>query len=73
MQFAGWTILEAVLAFVAIAMTALILLQGSKSEGLEAFRGTKAELIEGVSNPLRKYTAYFAAIFFVLAIILAGK
>jgi protein translocase SecG subunit len=71
--FAGWTVLQFVLAFVAIGMTALILLQGGKGEGLEALRGTKAEFIEGVTNPLRKYTAYFAAIFFVLVIILAGK
>jgi len=73
MEFAGWTVLQIVLAIVCISMTALILLQGGKGDGLESLRGTKAELIDGVTNPLRKYTAYFAAAFFVLVIILAGK
>jgi len=57
---------------VALLMTFLILLQEGKGGGLAALGGTKAAGVEGVTNPIRRATGYLAAMFFVLAIVLAA-
>ena len=73
MEFIDLTaVLNVFLGIVAVMMTFFILIQRG-SDGLESFRGTKAELIQGISDPLKKSTAYLAAAFFVLVIVLAGK
>ena len=64
------TILTYLFVSVAVLMTFLILLQEGKGGGLAALGGTKAAGVEGVTNPVRRFTAYLAAIFFVLAVIL---
>ncbi len=51
-------------------MTFLILLQEGKGGGLAGLGGTKAAGVEGVTNPIRRATAYMAALFFLLAIVL---
>jgi len=54
---------------VAIQMTFLILLQ-SPNAVLATFSGTKAEALEGVSNPISRAIAWLSAIFFGLGIFL---
>ena len=63
-------ILTSILCFVAMMMTVLILMQDGKGGGLAALGGTKADGIDGVTNPIRRATAFLAGIFFVLAIVL---
>lgn len=64
------SILSALFVLIGVLMTFFILLQEGKGGGLTALGGTKAAGVEGVTNPIRRATAYLAAIFFVLAIIL---
>jgi preprotein translocase subunit SecG len=64
------TVLIVFLLVVAVIMTFFILLQEGKGGGLAALVGTKAAGVEGVTNPIRRATAYLAAMFFFLAIIL---
>src|SRR5436189_179775 len=45
----------------------LILLQEGKSGDLITLDGTSADGIHGVTNPIRRATAWMAAIFFILA------
>ena len=68
----GWvdTILTGLFVFVGMIMTFFILLQEGKGGGLAALGGTKAAGVEGVTNPIRRATAYLAGLFFILAIIL---
>ncbi len=63
-------LLTGVLVVVGILMTFLIMLQEGKGGGLTALGGTKAAGIEGVTNPIRRATAFMAILFFVLAIAL---
>jgi len=69
----GWvdTILTGLLILVGFVMTFFILLQEGKGGGLAALGGTKAAGVEGVTNPIRRATAYMAGLFFFLAIVLA--
>jgi len=60
----GLTVLTGVL------MTFLILLQEGKGGGLAALGGTKAAGVEGVTNPVRRATAYLAVMFFILLVTL---
>lgn len=53
-----------------VLMTFLILLQEGKGGGLAALGGTKAAGVEGVTNPVRRATAYLAVIFFVMLVTL---
>jgi len=55
---------------VGVLMTILILLQEGKGGGLAGLGGTKAAGVEGVSNPVRRATAYMAGLWFLLAIVL---
>lgn len=64
------TILTGLFITVALLMILLILIQEGKGGGLAALGGTKAAGVEGVTNPVRKATAYLAGIFFFLAILL---
>ena len=64
-------VLTGVLVLVGAFMTFLIMLQEGKGGGLTALGGTKAAGIEGVTNPIRRATAYMAGLFFLLAIALA--
>src|SRR5437868_14176151 len=64
------TILTVILVVLGGLMTFLIMLQEGKGGGLAALGGTKAAGIEGVTNPIRRATAYMAGLFFVLAVIL---
>jgi len=68
----GWvdTILTWLFVFIGMIMTFFILLQEGKGGGLAALGGTKAAGVEGVTNPIRRATAYLAGLFFILAIIL---
>ena len=66
------TNLTAIIVIVGVFMTFLILLQDGKGGCLASMRGTKAAGIEGVTNPIRRATGYMAAIFFVLAVVLAA-
>ena len=68
----GWvdTILTGLFVFIGMIMTFFILLQEGKGGGLAALGGTKAAGVEGVTNPIRRATAYLAGLFFILAIIL---
>jgi protein translocase SecG subunit len=65
------TVLTVLAVLTGVLMTFLILLQEGKGGGLAALGGTKAAGVEGVTNPIRRATAYLAAIFFVLLISLA--
>jgi len=51
-------------------MTFLILLQEGKGGGLAALGGTKAAGVEGVTNPVRRATAYLAVVFFIMLVAL---
>ena len=64
------TILTFFFILVGVIMTFFILLQEGKGGGLAALGGTKAAGVEGVTNPIRRATAYLAGLFFALAIIL---
>ena len=64
------TILTVILAAISVLMVFLIMLQEGKGGGLAALGGTKAAAIEGVTNPIRRATAYMAIIFFLLAVTL---
>lgn len=68
----GWidTILTGMFVLIGMIMTFFILLQEGKGGGLAALGGTKAAGVEGVTNPIRRATAYLAGLFFILAIIL---
>src|SRR5436190_7182259 len=68
----GWVdiILTGLFVFVGMIMTFFILLQEGKGGGLAALGGTKAAGIEGVTNPIRRATAWMAGLFFVLACVL---
>jgi protein translocase SecG subunit len=68
----GWAdvILTSMVVLVAILMTFFILLQEGKGGGLTALGGTKAAGVEGVTNPIRRATAWLAGIMFVLLIVL---
>lgn len=63
-------ILKGALLFVSVIMTFFILLQEGKGGGLAALGGTKGASVEGVTNPIRRATAYLAIIFFIIAIML---
>ena len=69
------TLMTVILLIVAGLMVFLIMLQEGKSGGLAALGGTSASATMGVSNPLRRGTAYLAVILFVLSVIIniAGK
>src|SRR5437762_902609 len=67
------TVLTVVLVVLGGLMTFLIMLQEGKGGGLAALGGTKAAGIEGVTNPIRRATAYLAGIFFLLAIVLGVR
>ena len=64
------TILTVILAAISVLMVFLIMLQEGKGGGMAALGGTKAAAIEGVTNPIRRATAYMAIIFFLLAVTL---
>ena len=64
------TMLRWLFLLIAVTMTFFILLQEGKGGGLAALGGTKAAGVEGVTNPIRRFTVYLAGIFFSLAIIL---
>jgi protein translocase SecG subunit len=64
------TILMGLFVAVAVLMTFLILLQEGKGGVLAALGGTKAAGVEGVTNPIRRATAWLAGIFFLVAVIL---
>lgn len=68
----GWIkgILLVLVVGCGVLMTFLIMLQEGKGGGLAALGGTKAAGVEGVTNPIRRATAYLAALFFILAIAL---
>ncbi len=65
-----FSILKIALLIIAVIMTFFILLQEGKGGGLSALGGTKAAGVEGVTNPIRRATAYLAFLFFLLAIVL---
>ena len=69
------TLMTVILLIVAGLMVFLIMLQEGKSGGLAALGGTSASATMGVSNPLRRGTAYLAIILFILSVIIniAGK
>jgi protein translocase SecG subunit len=62
--------LTGLFVLVGVIMTFFILLQEGKGGGLAALGGTKAAGVEGVTNPIRRATAYLAVLFFALAVIL---
>lgn len=64
-------VLTAILVIIGGFMTFLIMLQEGKGGGLASLGGTKAAGIEGVTNPIRRATAYMAILFFLLAVTLA--
>jgi protein translocase SecG subunit len=64
------TVLTVILVILGGLMTFLIMLQERKGGGLAALGGTKAAGIEGVTNPIRRATAYMAGLFFILACVL---
>ena len=64
------TLLTVLFILIAVVMTFFILLQEGKGGGLAGLGGTKAAGVEGVTNPIRRATAWLAGIFFLLAIIL---
>lgn len=63
-------VVKGIFVVVALLMTFFILLQEGKGGGLTGLGGTKAAGVEGVTNPIRRFTGYLAGIFFVLAIVL---
>lgn len=63
-------LLKGTLLVAAVLMTFFILLQEGKGGGLAALGGTKGAAVEGVTNPIRRATAYLAVIFFLCAICL---
>src|SRR5579862_9848549 len=64
------SILQWMFLIVAVLMIFFILLQEGKGGGLAALGGTKAAGVEGVTNPIRRFTGYLAGIFFLIAIVL---
>lgn len=64
------TVLTVLVVLTGVLMTFLILLQEGKGGGLAALGGTKAAGVEGVTNPVRRATAYMAVIFFILLVAL---
>ncbi|MFH0938498.1 MAG: preprotein translocase subunit SecG [Planctomycetota bacterium] len=69
MDWVKW-LLTGLFVVIAVLMTFLILLQEGKGGGLAALGGTKAAGVEGVTNPIRRATAWLAGIFFFIAILL---
>lgn len=69
MEYLGMVV-KFIFVVVALLMTFFILLQEGKGGGLTGLGGTKAAGVEGVTNPIRRFTGYLAGIFFVLAIVL---
>ncbi|MCZ7649375.1 MAG: preprotein translocase subunit SecG [Planctomycetota bacterium] len=63
-------ILNAAFILTGLLMTFLILLQEGKGGGLAGLGGTKAAGVEGVTNPIRRATAWLSAVWFLLAIML---
>lgn len=63
-------VVKGIFVVVALLMTFFILLQEGKGGGLTGLGGTKAAGVEGVTNPIRRFTGYLAGIFFILAIVL---
>ena len=63
-------IIKGVFLVGAVLMIFLILLQEGKGGGLAALGGTRAAGVEGVTNPIRRATAYLAVVFFFLAIMI---
>lgn len=63
-------ILKGTMLFVAVIMTFFILLQEGKGGGLAALGGTTGAQIEGVTNPIRRATAYLAIIFLTLTVLI---
>ena len=70
MESIVFSILKYALLVIAVIMTFFILLQEGKGGGLSALGGTKGASVEGVTNPIRRATAYLAFLFFLLAIVL---
>lgn len=68
----GWVIsvLTGLTVLTGVLMTFLILLQEGKGGGLAALGGTKAAGVEGVTNPVRRATAYLAVVFFIMLVTL---
>jgi len=64
------SVLTVLTVITGVLMTFLILLQEGKGGGLAALGGTKAAGVEGVTNPVRRATAYLAVIFFVMLVTL---
>lgn len=64
------SVLTGLAVLTGVLMTFLILLQEGKGGGLAALGGTKAAGVEGVTNPVRRATAYLAVIFFVMLVAL---
>jgi len=63
-------ILNWMFLIIAVLMIFFILLQEGKGGGLAPLGGTKAAGVVGVTNPIRRFTGYLAAIFFLIAIVL---
>jgi preprotein translocase subunit SecG len=61
-------ILTILFVVISAAMLFFILLQEGKGGGLSALSGTRAAGVEGVTNPIRRFTAILTVIFFVLAV-----
>ena len=64
------SVLTGLAVLTGVLMTFLILLQEGKGGGLAALGGTKAAGVEGVTNPVRRATAYLAVIFFIMLVTL---
>ena len=60
-------IIGVIFGLVSLLMLGAVLLQESKGGGLAALGGTRAESAFGASNPLRRFTAVLAVLFFLLA------
>ena len=65
------TVLTWIATLTGLMMTFFILLQEGKGGGLAALGGTKAAGVEGVTNPIRRFTAYLAVVLFLLLVTLA--
>jgi preprotein translocase subunit SecG len=63
-------VLKVLLVLSALLMTFFILLQEGKGGGLAGLGGTSAAGVEGVTNPIRKATAYLAGVFFLMAVLI---
>src|SRR5436190_1756436 len=63
------TILSPILALVGMMLIGLIMLQHGNADALAGFN-ENARAVQGVANPIRRATAWMAAIFFMLAIAL---